>query len=341
MTDTTTSADVKPDATPRTIVLTVLGVTALLAVMLIAFALPSANVGANHVPVGVVGASVQVEALKAKADGLELTTYADAASARTAILERDEYGAIVLNPDGSVDTLVASAASTSVAAMVEQLGSSVATANGATANVTDVRSFPADDPRGAGLAAGALPLALGGWIGAVVIMLIIHTPGRRMIAVAAFAVVGGLGITATLKYGIGTIDDNFLLTSLGAMLGIAATAATVLGLRTLLGGIGLGVAGVLLMLLGNPLSGLTSAPEMLPSPWGSIGQLLPPGATGSLIRDLAFFDGHGTLQPIVVLLCWLVGGVVLYAAGVFKDRPFTDPERSEHLIEEAFEGERV
>lgn len=341
MTNTSSVEDVKPTASPRTIALTVVGVTAFLSVLLIAFALPSARAGANDVPVGVVGSSAAVQQLKEQATGLDLTTFASEAEVRDAMLDRDVYGAILLRADGAVDTLIASAASTSVAALVEQVGRSVADASGTKVGVTDIRSFPADDPRGAGLAAGALPLALGGWIGAVVIMLVIHTPGRRLIAIAASSVVSGFGITATLAYGIGTIDDNYLLISLGAMLGIGATAATVLGLRTLLGGIGLGVAGVLLMLLGNPLSGLTSAPEMLPAPWGSIGQMLPPGATGSLIRDIAFFDGHGTFQPIVVLISWLVGGLVLYAAGVFKDRPFTDPERSEHLIEEAFEPERV
>jgi hypothetical protein len=40
---------------------------------------------------------------------------------------------------------------------------------------------------------------------------------------------------------------------------------------------------------------------------------------------VAYFDGHGTLHPLLVLGCWLVGGAVLYA-----DRP-------EHEIEEALD----
>lgn len=92
-------------------------------------------------------------------------------------------------------------------------------------------------------------------------------------------------------------------------------------------------------MLGNPLSGLTSAPELLPSPWGSIGQLLPPGATGSLLRDLAFFHGHGTAQPIVVLVCWLIGGLALYVAGVLKDRASTSGRR--HCLDGHLEEGRV
>lgn len=135
---------------------------------------------------------------------------------------------------------------------------------------------------------------------------------HRLIAVGLFAVVGGFTLTAILEYVIGTLDGNYLLTSLGAMLGIAATAMAVIGLKELLGNPGLAVAGVLLILLGNPLSGLASAPEMLPTPWGTIGQLLPPGATGSLIRGLAFFDGAGTAHAIIVLACWLAAGTVLF-----------------------------
>lgn len=130
-------------------------------------------------------------------------------------------------------------------------------------------------------------MALGGWIGAMVVMLLIKTHGREASAAAVFAVTGGLVLTAVLQYGIGTLDGNYLLTALGAMLGIAATAFVALGLRSAFGGAGLGVAAVILILLGNPLSGLASAPELLPAPWGALGQLLPPGATGSLIRNLA------------------------------------------------------
>ena len=82
-----------------------------------------------------------------------------------------------------------------------------------------------------------------------------------------------------------------LALSVVVALAIAATAWTILGLRSALGLAGLGVGAVLLILLGNPLSGLASAPELLPAGWGTLGQFLPPGAAGSLLRSSAFFDG--------------------------------------------------
>ena len=163
-------------------------------------------------------------------------------------------------------------------------------------------------------------------------MQVIGSTRERILAVLAFSVVGGLGMTAVIQFVLGTFDGNYWLTSLAAMLGIAATAMTVLGLRELMGAAGLGVAAVLLILLGNPLSGLASAPEMLPTPWGTIGQLLPPGATGSLLRDVAFFDGHGATHALIVLFCWLIGGMVLYASGL---RRSGSSENAPHPDEEA------
>jgi hypothetical protein len=75
-----------------------------------------------------------------------------------------------------------------------------------------------------------------------------------------------------------------------------------------------------MMLLGNPLSGLTSAPEMLPSGWGALGQLLPPGAAGTALRSVAFFDGAGAGRPLLVLSCWFVGGLLLCGLGALRGR---------------------
>lgn len=65
------------------------------------------------------------------------------------------------------------------------------------------------------------------------------------------------------------------------------------------------------MLLGNPLSGLASGPHWLPGGWATLGQILPPGASGSLLRANAFFDGTGAGAPALVLGCWAVLGLAL------------------------------
>jgi hypothetical protein len=74
-------------------------------------------------------------------------------------------------------------------------------------------------------------------------------------------------------------------------LAVAATSLTVLGLQSRLGYAGLGLGAATVMLIGNPLSGTSTAREMLPGWSGTLGRLLPPGAGGQLLRSTAFFDG--------------------------------------------------
>jgi hypothetical protein len=68
---------------------------------------------------------------------------------------------------------------------------------------------------------------------------------------------------------------------------------------------------------------------MLPQAAGVIGQLLPPGAGGSLLRSMAFFNGAGADRPLVVLAVWAVLGLAaLLARSVM--RPVGSPAVSHH-----------
>jgi hypothetical protein len=75
-----------------------------------------------------------------------------------------------------------------------------------------------------------------------------------------------------------------------------------------------------MVLVGNPWSGIASAPELLPTPVGTIGQLLPPGAGGNLLRSTAFFDNAGAAGHLAVLLTWTALGFAALFAGAFLRR---------------------
>ncbi|GAA3290193.1 hypothetical protein GCM10020295_03960 [Streptomyces cinereospinus] len=92
---------------------------------------------------------------------------------------------------------------------------------------------------------------------------------------------------------------------------MAALAIPFLGLESLLGYAGFGAGSVVMMFLGNPLSGLASGPYWLPDGWSTLGQLLPPGASGSLLRANAFYDGTGAGGPALVLAVWVLAGLAL------------------------------
>ncbi|HTI74072.1 MAG TPA: ABC transporter permease, partial [Mycobacterium sp.] len=66
--------------------------------------------------------------------------------------------------------------------------------------------------------------------------------------------------------------------------------------------------------------GLTSAPEMLPTGWGTLGQWLPQGATATLLRSTAYFDGAGAATAIAVLICWAIAGVALIMLAAVRQR---------------------
>ncbi len=298
---------------------TVTLVTAVLAVMLMAFALPQLHLHPHKIPIAIAGPAPAAKALDAQLEagqpgGFDVTTVPNAAAARARILDHEDYGAIVAGTSG-LSVFTASAASPAVAQLIKNLASALQATRHTPVPVVDVSPLPAQDPAGAGLAASAFPLVLGGWIAAVVLMALVRGRSRRLAGGFALSIVGALTFVAIEKFWFGTVAGNYFLISAGVALGIAATTWTILGLRSVVGNPGLVAGAVIIVLIGNPLSGLTTAPELLPTPWGTAGQYLPPGASASLLRSTAFFHGHGGLHPALVLTAWMAAGVALYLLG--------------------------
>ena len=337
-------------SSPKFILTLAVGLTVVLGIMMTAFSLPAVNSGVNDVPVGVVTTDKTVYnkfATPLEKKGFDVKQYKSVSSMKDAVNDRKIYGAFEISNTGDMTLYKATAASTAVSQALETLGNAVvaqqktaakaqiaqmqAQATDATMlkaldakvqaidaktlKVKELKAFPSRDSKGTGLVAGALPIALGGWIGSVAIANAVKGKKQKWWAAIAFAFIGGLGLVGVIQFGIGTFDGNYFVTSLGAMLGIAATAFFVLGLLEIMGNAGLGIAAVMLILLGNPLSGLSSAPEMLPNGWGFFGQLLPPGATGTLLRNLTFFDGHAIGLSAGVLATYVIVGLILFFLG--------------------------
>jgi hypothetical protein len=305
----------------------ILLLTALLTVLLIAFAWPAARSEPRDLPLVVAGPAPAVQQVttgleQAMPGGFEITAVPDRAAAVQKIEDRDAYGAIVLN-SAQPEVLTASAGGPVVAQLLTQLSSRISPQ--APPKVTDVVPLPKDDPRGTGLAAGALPLVLGGIIAAGALTQLVQSGSRRVIGAVTFAITGGLALGAVLQFWLGSFEGSYLGNSGVIAMSIGAISLTLLGLEWLLGTAGLALGSAVMMLLGNPLSGMTSAPEMLPSGWGALGQLLPPGAAGTALRSVSFFDGAGAGRPIVVLACWLAFGLVLCALGAMKSQRVVQP----------------
>jgi hypothetical protein len=300
----------------------VVGLTALLTLVLVAFVWPATNLAPRDLPVGLAApdpVAAQIEqGLSRGAEGaLEITRVTDRAEAERLIRDREIYGAIVVDASGA-SVLTASAASPVVAQLLGQLAGGLGQAFGQQLQVVDVVPLPADDPRGAGLAAAALPLVIGAVAAAALLTRVLPGTVARLVGVVSLAVLAGLAMTAVLQFWLGSLEGSYWANAGVLALAIAASATVLLGLERLLGYAGLGLGAAVLLLLGNPLSGLNAAPELLPAGWGQLGQFLPPGAAGTALRSVAFFDGAGAGQALVVLLCWLGVGIVLSLVPRFR-----------------------
>jgi hypothetical protein len=181
--------------------------------------------------------------------------------------------------------------------------------------VIDVVATDSDDPRGAGFAAGFLPLVLTSLAAGVLLAVAVGSRRARFAGIGAFAVLAGLAGAAVLQNWLGALPGSYLANAAVIMLLALAVSAAVAGLSALLGAAGTGLAVLLVFVLGNPLSAVASAPELLPTPWGQLGQLLPPGAGGTLLRSTAYFDGAGGTAAALTLTVWSVVGLVLVLVG--------------------------
>jgi hypothetical protein len=178
-------------------------------------------------------------------------------------------------------------------------------------SVVDVVPVDPDDPRGAGLASALLPMILTSIAAGAAIFLLVQSRRGRLVGLITFAAAAGLAEAASLQYGLGALPGDYLANAGVLALVTGAIASTVTGLASLIGPAGIGLGALVVFLLGNPLSALNSAPELLPQPWGQIGQLLPLGAGGTLIRSVAYFGGAGGATAAWALATWTVLGIAL------------------------------
>ncbi len=293
----------------------VVGLTALLSLLLIAFAWPSSQLEPRQLPVAVVGPEPVTQEIAAALSGalgqdaIEVVPVASREQAVSAIEEREVYGALLPSPEGT-EVLVASAGSPAAAQLITQIGSRI-TSGGPPPIITDVVPLPAGDPRGAVFGTGAFPLVLGGIAAAGALSLRLRSRGTRLLGVAGVAIGAGLAFAAVLQLWLDALAGSYLANSGVIALGLAAVALLLMGLYNLLGAAGLGLGAAVILLLGNPLSAVAAAPELLPAGWSTLGQLLPPGASGTALRSVAFFDGNGAFVPLLVLAGYVVVGALL------------------------------
>ncbi len=309
------------------------GVVALQALLVPLFSAPAAKIAPRDLPIVVAGPAPAADTVAAQLDaavpgGFDITRVPDAAAADTRIRDRQAYAALVVGQAG-LGLHVASAASPTVANLLTQASGQLA--QGRPIPVVDVVPAPADDPHGAGFGSGFLPLVLTSSVAGALIALLVGSRAGRVLGVLTFGVLAGLAGGLVLHGWLGVVGGEYVAVAGAVGLIALAASAAVAGLGSLLGRAGAVLGVALVFLVGNALSGVNSAPELLPKPWGEVGQWLPPGAGGTLLRSVSAFSGHGATHASAVLAGWVVAGLLLAAIGPAglrrPDRAVTVPAR--------------
>ena len=189
----------------------------------------------------------------------------------------------------------------------EEAGQRAAAGRAVPVRVVDVVPADPNDPQGIVLDSAFLPLVIIGSLGGVMTW-VAGRDGRRAgypqagVLLVKSALIG-LVVVGIVQGWLGVIPGDWVANAAVISLTVIAISSTVCGLGAMLGAPGVALGGLLMVFVGNPFSGVSSAPQLLPSPAGTLGQLLP-GARASLLRSSAFFDGYGSGAHLVVLAIW-------------------------------------
>jgi hypothetical protein len=133
----------------------------------------------------------------------------------------------------------------------------------------------------------------------------------RLGLVGGYSIAAGFVGALTVDQVVGALTGHYLAL---AGLGILYSATVVLvtyGLSKLMGFVGLALAGLGLILVGNSVGGGSLNQEFLPDTFRSLGQAFPNGAFIRTVRDTVYFHGHNTGQSLMVVALWALGGLVL------------------------------
>lgn len=334
--------ELKSAVTPRAALL-VVGVFALQLLFITSY------VGALHdpkptdVPFGVVAppqvsATLVGELEKLPGDPLDPRTVASADEARDKIMNREIDGALIVNPASRTDTLlVASGGGTVLSSALEKIFTQVEEAQRREVRTVDVA--PASPQDFDGLSAFYLVVGwcVGGYICAAILAISAGSrPANRERAVirlgvlAVYSVLGGLGGAVIVGPILDALPGSVAaLWGLGTLVVFAVGAAT-LALQSVFGIVGIGLAILLVVVLGNPSAGGAFPAPMLPPFWKAIGPALPPGAGTWAARSIAYFKGNDMTASMLVLSAWaVVGAVVTLVMSSLKRKPEGEPIATE------------
>lgn len=258
---------------------------------------------------------------------LDPRTAKDEAAALRMIQNREVEGALIVDPAGRTDRLlVASGAGASLSQALEEVVGAVERSQGRSVRITDAAPAARGDSRGLSAFYLVVGWCVGGYLCAAI--LAISAGARPANSARAVIRLGALLVYAIAAGLLGTVIAGPVLDALpGSLLAlwglgtlvVFAVGALTLALQGLAGVVGIGLAILLVVVLGNPSAGGAYPYPLLPPFWQAIGPALPPGAGTYAARSIAYFRGNGAGGPMLVLAAWaVVGSAVTIACALSR-----------------------
>ncbi|MFI1970666.1 hypothetical protein BLA24_04875 [Streptomyces cinnamoneus] len=272
-----------------------------------------ANPTPHSIPTAVTGVSAPevkraefVQGMeKALGASLRLRHYGSYDAARTAVDEQKVY-AILRERPGGAELDVSGASGATVAQLLSETAPQVGGRIGVPVTVKDVNPLQRGDPRGLALFYISLAAVIVGFVGAI--QLSVHAsklnPGERIAFTVAYSALGGFTIAAIVDWGLGALRLPFAESWLILALTMFTSGMVFSMFNVLIGRWAMLPTWGLMVLLGNPSSGGAVSWPLLPSPLGTIGRWLPPGASVNAQHTAVYFGGHQHVFPFAVLAAW-------------------------------------
>jgi hypothetical protein len=282
---------------------------------------PLAAVAPAGAPAG-TAESVATSLERITGDPLDVQVTGTEDDARRLLADREVDGVLLLGPGTSDTLLVAGAEGGAVSSALTEVLARVDAAQQRTLTTTDEIPAAAGDARGL----SAFYLAVGWVVGGYLVASIIGvssgsrplTRARgvvRLGSLAVYAVVSGVGGALIVGPVLDVFDGHLpALSAFGALL-VFAVGAFTMALQVWTGLVGIGLAILLFVILGNPSAGGAYPAPLLPPFWAAVGAWLPPGAGTSAVRGVVYFAGAGVGQACLVLAAYAVVGLVATLLG--------------------------
>ena len=335
-------AEVKDGVTPRAALL-VAGVLALQLGFIASYIGAFHSPAPRRIPIAVVLPSGSPVSLKATVverlntlpgRPLKVRTADDEPAARRLITHRAVSGALIVSAQQPDRMLVASADGGAVSQALTEIAKRVEAAQHRSVSVVDVVPAAKGDARGLSAFYVVVGWVVGGYLVAAILGIAGgarpangHRAVIRLLSVGSYAVASGLGGALIAETWLSALPGHFLrLWALGTLL-VFAVGAFTMACQVLLGIMGIGVAILLFVILGNPSAGGAYPAPLLPPFWATIGPWLPPGAGTDAVRGIVYFQDARITHALLVLAGYAVVGMVVTAAvaGRRPERPAAEP----------------